>query len=114
MEELVQNQNYEDIIENYFVSPELKLQKYKGIKTIIFDLGGVYFTMGTQLAIERIKKIYHILDYDLLKHIFSNDLDSDGKQIRLGRISIDEFESRVAPILNIPESKKKNIRHLWF
>ena len=60
------------------------------IKTIIFDLGGVYFTPGSFLAIEKIKEIYDIENEELLRKFFSDNPSSEGNLLRRGLITIDE------------------------
>lgn len=84
------------------------------IKTIIFDLGGVYFTRGTYLAIEKLKEIYDIEDDNLLKEIFRDSPNSEGGLIRRGLITIDEFEERLFSKLNIQNKEKNHIRYIWF
>ena len=84
------------------------------IKTIIFDLGGVYFTTGSLLAIEKIKEIYDIKDEKMLREIFSDKLNSEGNLIRRGLITIDEFEERLFLKLNIDRKEKKHTRYIWF
>ncbi|MFX1274465.1 MAG: hypothetical protein ACFFAT_05400 [Promethearchaeota archaeon] len=54
------------------------------IKTIIFDLGGVYFTRGTVLAIEKIKDIYDIKKVELLHNIFKETPNSESYLLRRG------------------------------
>lgn len=84
------------------------------IQTIVFDLGGVYFTAGTLLAIEKIKKVFHIKDTKKIHQIFRDKPYSEGYLIRRGLISIQEFERRTALKLNIPLNKKHHIRQMWF
>ena len=62
------------------------------IKTIVFDLGGVYFTPGSFLAIEKIKEIYDIENEKLLREIFNDKPNSESNLLRRGLIKIDEFE----------------------
>ena len=84
------------------------------IKTIIFDLGGVYFTNGSALAIDKIKEIYNIQNVKLLKKLFSNDPDTPGNLIRLGKITMDQFEDDVVDQLGIPRNETHHIRQIWF
>ncbi|MHA1275140.1 MAG: HAD-IA family hydrolase [Promethearchaeota archaeon] len=84
------------------------------IKTIVFDLGGVYFTNGSVIAMAKIKEIYEIKDVERLKMIFSNKQGTPGEQIRLGLITMEEFENRAISELNIPKKEKHHIHHLWF
>ncbi len=84
------------------------------IKTIVFDLGGVFFTSGTILAIEKIKELYNIEDETLLREIFSDRPNTEGYLIRKGLITIDEFEERLFSKLGINKKEKKHARYIWF
>ncbi|MFW9969793.1 MAG: hypothetical protein ACFFDF_06300, partial [Candidatus Odinarchaeota archaeon] len=84
------------------------------IKTIIFDLGGVYFTPGSFLAIEKIKEIYDIKNEKLLRDIFSDKPDSEGYLLRKGLITIDDFEDSLFLKLGINKKEKKHTRYIWF
>lgn len=92
----------------------MTLKSQFNIKTLVFDLGGVYFTSGTYLAIEKIKEIYDIEDESLLKEIFHDNQNTEGNLIRRGLITIDEFEERVFLKLNIQNKEKDHIRYIWF
>jgi len=84
------------------------------IKTIVFDLGGVFFTSGTILAIEKIKELYNIEDETLLREIFSDRPNTEGYLIRKGLITIDEFEERLFSKFGINKKEKKHARYIWF
>ncbi len=84
------------------------------IKTIIFDLGGVYFTPGTLIAMEKIKEIYDIENEKLLQEIFSDKLNSEGNLLRRGLITIDEFEEKLFSKLAINVKERKHTRYIWF
>jgi HAD superfamily hydrolase (TIGR01509 family) len=84
------------------------------IKTIIFDLGGVYFTPGSFLAIEKIKEIYDVKDEKLLREIFSDKSNSEGNLLRRGLITIDEFEEKLFSKLEINKKERKHTRCIWF
>ena len=84
------------------------------IKTIIFDLGGVYFTPGSFLAIEKIKEIYDVKNEKLLREIFSDKTNSEGNLLRKGLMSIDEFEEKLFNKLEINKKEKKHTRYIWF
>ncbi len=84
------------------------------IKTIIFDLGGVYFTLGSFLAIEKIKEIYDIKDEKLLREIFSDKPHSEGNLLRRGLMTIDEFEEKLFLKLDINRKERKHTRYIWF
>ncbi|TFF89272.1 MAG: hypothetical protein EU548_07745 [Promethearchaeota archaeon] len=114
MEDLIKEQDYNEILENIIATPQLKTPKSYDIKTLIFDLGGVYFTAGTPIALKKIERLYGIQDKRLLKYIFSSDSDSIGSQIRLGLITIDEFETQIRSKLRIPKYKNNCIWQFWF
>jgi len=84
------------------------------IKTIIFDLGGVYFTPGSFLAIEKIREIYDIKNEKLLREIFSDNPNSEGNLLRKGLMTIDEFEDKLFSKLEINKKEKKHTRYIWF
>ncbi len=84
------------------------------IKTIIFDLGGVYFTSGSILAIEKIKEIYNIEDEALLREIFTDKPTTEGNLLRKGLITIDEFEEQLFKKLGINRKERKHTRYIWF
>jgi FMN phosphatase YigB (HAD superfamily) len=84
------------------------------IKTIVFDLGGVYFTSGSTLAIEKIKEIYDIKDEELLKKIFIDKPTTEGYLLRKGLITIDEFEEQLFKKLGINQKERKHTRYIWF
>ncbi|MEJ2278951.1 MAG: hypothetical protein P8Y70_14565 [Candidatus Lokiarchaeota archaeon] len=86
----------------------------KEIKTIIMDLGGVYFTRGSYLAIEKLINIYDIKDRRSVWKFFSDSYEQEGRHIRLGLITMDEFEERFIKKYNIDESKLEYIRQIWF
>ena len=92
----------------------MTLRNQFNIKTLVFDLGGVYFTPGSYLAIEKIKEIYDIENVSVLKEIFSDIPNSEGNLIRRGLITIEEFEERLFLKLNIQNKDKDHIRYIWF
>ena len=84
------------------------------IKTIVFDLGGVYFTDGTKLAFVKMRDIFGITDMRSLMMLFSNSPKTLGRDIRLGLITMDDFEREFAKEIKISSEKIQLIRHLWF
>ena len=84
------------------------------IKTIVFDLGGVYFTPGSLLAMEKIKEIYDIENEKLLRETFIDKPNSEGYLLRRGLITIDEFEEKLFIKLGINKKEKKHTRYIWF
>lgn len=114
MVEILEDIEFEEIYDPESLHSELKELEQSEIKTIVFDLGGVYFTDGSRFAIDKIKNFCKIKDLDLLTEVFSNDHGSDGRKIRLGKISMDEFERRACKKLGINQEDRHFIRHLWF
>jgi len=89
------------------------IEKEKMIKTIILDLGGVYFTRGTTLAIEKLKDMYNLKDREL--NLFFEDIaGSEGNLIRLGLITMDQFEEKFYSMIKVEEKNKQKIRYIWF
>ncbi|MFX0000434.1 MAG: HAD-IA family hydrolase [Candidatus Hermodarchaeota archaeon] len=84
------------------------------IKTIIFDLGGVYFTPGSYLAIEKIREIYDIKNEKLLREFFSDTPNSEGHLLRKGLMTMDEFEEKLFSKLEINKRERKHTRYIWF
>ena len=85
------------------------------IKTIVLDLGGVYFTPGAVIAVDKIREIYDITDIATLKRFFSDEQGAEGSLLRRGLITMDEFENRLFTKLKIPERKNINhTRYLWY
>lgn len=88
------------------------------IKTIVFDLGGVYFSRGSTLAVEKILDIYNLkndhIRRELVIQTFGDKYKKEGCLIRQGKITIDEFEERLCSKLGLQEQNKQNIRYIWF
>lgn len=79
------------------------------IKTVIFDLGGVYFSDGTKNAIEAMHFNYKI-PIDKLEEVFKGDL---GSIYREGKISETEFWNEANRLWGINE-KHEQLRNIWF
>lgn len=84
------------------------------IKTIVFDLGGVYFTKGSYLAIEKIANIYNIKNFAKVREMFEDEPGKEAYLLRLGLISMDKFEENVIKKFNIEGQNKFHIRNIWF
>jgi len=76
-------------------------------KTIIFDLGWVYFTDWTKHAIETISKIYNI-SQENVKNVLKWEL---GTKYRIGELTAEEFWSKAKEFrwLNVPSAELANI-----
>lgn len=90
------------------------VEKISTIKTIVFDLGGVYFTRGTYLAIIKLMDLYNIEDFFLLYEIFGDQYQKEGYLLRKGLITLEEFKDRVGEKLNIPKEEHPHIIKIWF
>jgi HAD superfamily hydrolase (TIGR01509 family) len=115
MVETVKENNYGKFLTDSISNSAFKSNRAP-IKTIIFDLGGVVFTDGTWMAIKKIKRSLRLNeeDCDSLEECFSNEPGAMGQLIRLGLMTLDKYLSQFAKKINLPKSKKKLIKHLWF
>lgn len=71
--------------------------------TILFDLGGVLFTNGTNKFIDSISSRYAI-SKDIVLNVIDGEL---GTKYREAQITRDEFWQKLIEILNIDEDSKK-------
>ena len=78
------------------------------IKTIIFDLGGVYFTDGTKNAIDIISKKYN-LDENMVADVFKGKI---GTAYRENQISHSEFWKQAKEILGI-DAPMEELAEIW-
>lgn len=78
------------------------------IKTIIFDLGGVYFTDGTKQAIEVISEKYN-LDPEKVKAVLKGEL---GTKYRIDEITADTFWEEAKKYWNIKASSAE-LAQIW-
>ncbi len=80
------------------------------IKAVILDLGGVYFTDGTKIAIEKISK-----EYDLQTAVVEKVLRTRselGSSIRRGEITTDEFWNRAKNLLKL-DANNDDLNRTW-
>lgn len=81
------------------------------IKCIIFDLGGVIFTNGTQQVISFLQEKYHI-NSDILKSIFYGQKSWD---LRAGLITSDDFWKFIkATYSDQPFVHDLDLKQLWY
>jgi len=78
-------------------------------KTVIFDIGGVYFCDGTQIAIGSMASKYKIKP-ELVANILNGDL---GGKYRTGMITAEEFWDQARQHLNIDGSPEE-LSALWY
>jgi hypothetical protein len=67
------------------------------VKTLIFDLGGVYFSDRTSQFIEQVKEKY-ALPMDVVTEVVQGALGSD---LRTARISIKDFWKTASEVWNV-------------
>ena len=79
------------------------------IRTVIFDLGGVYFSNGTRNAVDTISVKYRI-ERDSVEAILNGE---PGKQYRLGEMSAEQFWQRAKTSWNIEVSSEK-LSQIWY
>lgn len=80
------------------------------IKSIIFDLGGVYFTDGTKIAIGKISKKYD-LKYKSVERILKTGSELS-TLYRRGEITFNKFWDKVKNILKINADNNK-LNKIW-
>ena len=69
-------------------------------RTVIFDIGGVYFSDGTRIAIDSIAA-----KYDISRDVVADFINGEpGREYRIGRISGDQFWQRAIRKWNIRSS----------
>ena len=77
-------------------------------RSVIFDLGGVYFTDGTGIAIESLASRYH-LTVKQVAHCLTDPL---GRDYRLGRLSGEEFWQQAQAQWDI-EASATELAAIW-
>jgi len=75
------------------------------IKAVVFDLGGVYFTNGTSIAIKKFEDMLGIPTERLLE-VFGEERGL-GRDYRLGNVERKEFWSKVAETLDVDSETVK-------
>jgi HAD superfamily hydrolase (TIGR01509 family) len=78
------------------------------LRTVIFDLGGVYFGDGTRIAIDTISVDYQI-GRDAVEAILNGE---PGEQYRIGKISTKQFWQRAKSFWNI-EALSEKLSRIW-
>lgn len=80
-------------------------------KVVIFDLGGVYFTDGREIASKKIAKKFN-LNPKLVADVMAVSSDF-GKQYRRGDITYEEFWEAVKKILYI-DAPAEELNRIWY
>lgn len=78
------------------------------IKTIIFDLGGVYFTDGTKKAIVKISKKYNV-SRKKVREALKGKL---GAKYRVGRMTLEDFWRTSKRIMGL-DADTEELQQLW-
>jgi HAD superfamily hydrolase (TIGR01509 family) len=78
------------------------------LRTVIFDLGGVYFGDGTRIAIDAIAAKY-VIGRDAVADILNGE---PGKEYRIGKISVGQFWQRAITQWNIRASSEA-LSRIW-
>lgn len=78
------------------------------VKAIIFDLGGVYFSNGTQEVMCSLKDDYNIAQ-NILEEIFYS---LESFQLRQGKLSSKEYWGKVYE--KYPKLKQNNLSQIWY
>jgi len=77
-------------------------------KTIIFDLGGVYFTDGTKKAIDVISSKYGVQP-DMVRDALKGKL---GTQYRIGALTEEEFWNKAKKLMDI-DAPTSELQDIW-
>lgn len=80
------------------------------IKAVIFDLGGVYFTDGTKIAIDKISKRYHLNRIDVENMLKAGS--KTGILYRRGTITANEFWLEFKKKFSI-RTKNSDLTKFW-
>lgn len=83
------------------------------IKYIVCDLGGVYFTDGTTIALQKIKSLVKN-ENKVVDELFRQSPKKEGHLLRAGKLNSEEFWKIVAKKLNIDQNKINEIKEIWY
>jgi len=81
------------------------------VKALIFDLGGVYFTRGTAIAVAKLERMLCV-PRKFLKQIFDEGGEL-GRKYREGRINETAFWKTVSERLNLDIQTIEKVREIW-
>ena len=82
------------------------------IKVIVFDLGGVYFTDGTSIAVKKIRKLVNVSP-EKVDETFRDSPNKEGSQYRLGNLTKEKFWKIAKEKLNLNPRLLSKIRKIW-
>jgi HAD superfamily hydrolase (TIGR01509 family) len=82
------------------------------IKTIVMDLGGVYFEAGTGIALQKIYKLVRV-PKEKVDEIFEGHPKKEGWLYRRGKISKEKFWKSAVEKLEIDKEMVPNLQEIW-
>ena len=82
------------------------------IKTIVFDLGGVYFTLGTRIALPELYKRIEA-PQEKIREVFTGHNRKEGWLFRKGKITKEEFWELAVKKLKINKKQIEKLREIW-
>ena len=82
------------------------------IKVIVFDLGGVCFTDGTEVLLQKVYKRVSV-PKEIVDGLFRGRANTEGWLYRKGKMTPDEFWDAVAKKLAVGMKDAVEIRKLW-
>jgi HAD superfamily hydrolase (TIGR01509 family) len=77
------------------------------------DLGGVYFTDGTKIALEKMRKIVKASDRDFYSIFKSLEYKEEGWLYRKGMMTREEFWARAKKKLKINDQQASDLELIW-
>ncbi len=83
------------------------------IKVIVFDLGGVYFSDGTKIALEKISSLLNV-SKERLEQLFHGKEGFLGGLFYRGKIEAGDFWKKVSEELGISSSEALRLREIWY
>lgn len=89
-----------------------KVQGWRMIKAIVFDLGGVYFTDGTTIARQKIYKMVGV-PKSTVDEVFRGRKGKEGQLYRKGKLTKAEFWRRARRKLKIDSATAEKIGRIW-
>ena len=97
---------------DYCLLGKLKKQSSIMIKTIVIDLGGVYFENGTKIALPKIYKLVNV-PKEKVDEIFCGYPHKEGWLYRRGKISKKKFWKAAVKKLKINKKMVSKLQEIW-
>ncbi len=83
------------------------------IKAIVFDLGGVYFSDGTKIALEKMFPLLNV-SKERLEQLFHGKEGFLGGLFYRGKIEAEDFWKKISEELGISLSEALRLREIWY